>query len=394
MPIEALSPYDVVVGFPLDCASGYGARGAGAPMGGRGGFGRVLGALESIVLEALSRPPCVVQFSGGRDSSVLLAVAARLARRHGLSPPVPLTVRFPGVAEAEEVYFQELVVRHLGLGEWERVDAGEDADLLGPPAQGVLLRHGVIWSPVLATRASLMALARGGSVLSGEGGDEVFGQRRSSPLAGLARAGGVSSVARLTSASLLESLPRRARSARLRRHFARHLGLEWLRPEVREDFLARLAAQWAAEPFLWRQALRWVTSRRHVRLGTANMAALAAEAGAFFEAPFLDPRFVVSLARVFRPLGPANRTEAMRSLFSSYLPEELLARPTKAVFTLPAWGRRTQEFVAGWAGEGVNPELVDVAALKRHWEMSRPSAMTFGLVQQAWLGQNRRTSSP
>ncbi len=51
-------------------------------------------ALELAVRPALERAPCLVSFSGGRDSSAVLAVATRVARRHGLPPPVPATNRF------------------------------------------------------------------------------------------------------------------------------------------------------------------------------------------------------------------------------------------------------------------------------------------------------------
>ena len=52
-----------------------------------------LAALEEAILPALRRPPCLVSFSGGRDSSCVLAAATRAARREGLQPPVPVTLR-------------------------------------------------------------------------------------------------------------------------------------------------------------------------------------------------------------------------------------------------------------------------------------------------------------
>ncbi|MGH9107587.1 MAG: asparagine synthase-related protein [Acidimicrobiales bacterium] len=377
--MEALSAYEVATGFPL------GAGACPAPARGRSAAAHALAVLEELVSGALSRPPCVVQFSGGRDSSALLAVAARVARREGLALPVALTLCFPGEAEAEEGYWQDLVVRHLGLTDWAKVDSGEDADLVGPAAGDVLHRHGVIWSALLATRARTMALAAGGSLISGEGGDEVFGPHRATPLARLARGPRPRAPAHLAKASAGDLLPRRLRAEHLRARFAADLGLEWLRPEVREDYLGRLAAQWAAEPFPWARAVRWLTSCRHVVLAIANVAGLAAEAGAHYSAPFLDPSFVEALSGAFGPLGPPGRTAAMRSFFGGLLPDELLSRETKAVFTLPAWGPRTKEFVARWDGSGLDEELVDVEALRRCWAGGRPNTLTFGLLQQAWL---------
>ena len=48
-------------------------------------------ALDQAILSGLQRAPCVVSFSGGRDSSLVLAAAVDAARRHGLPLPVPVT---------------------------------------------------------------------------------------------------------------------------------------------------------------------------------------------------------------------------------------------------------------------------------------------------------------
>lgn len=386
--LEPVTPYEAATGFPL-------GGGSFLPMHGQGWLrptrpAPALAAFESVVLEALQRPPCVVQFSGGRDSSAVLAVAADLARRHGLPLPVPQTIVFPGEKEAGEDDWQELVVGHLGLTDWVRQDAGEDADLLGPSAEAVLLRHGVIWSPVLATRFRHMEVAVGGSLISGEGGDEVLGPRRPANISALLHVRGVRTAARLGKRSLGDIAPKAVRTDRWKRRLAANLGLQWLRPDGREDFLLRSAQQWTSEPLAWPSAVQWITSCRHVSLGLANMTALAAEAGAAFYAPFLDPRFVGALAGAFGPLGPPGRTAAMRALFGQLLPDQLVSRRTKAVFTLPAWGPRTREFVSGWDGAGVDTSLVDVDALRRHWAEPRPSAMTFCLLHVAWLASQLR----
>ena len=63
-------------------------------------------ALDEILVQELSQPPCLVSFSGGRDSSVLVAAALDVARRRGLPEPVSFTLRYPGAADAEESVWQ------------------------------------------------------------------------------------------------------------------------------------------------------------------------------------------------------------------------------------------------------------------------------------------------
>src|SRR4051795_9254928 len=79
-------------------------------------------ALEAAVRPALRTGCCFVSFSGGRDSSAVLAAAATVARREGLSPPVPLTIRAHDAPLSDESDFQESVVRHLGLADWVRIE--------------------------------------------------------------------------------------------------------------------------------------------------------------------------------------------------------------------------------------------------------------------------------
>ena len=82
------------------------------------GLGRVddrgltpLAALEEAILPALQRPPCLVSFSGGRDSSGVLAAAVRAARRDRLAPPVPVTLRVSNAPMAEASVWRHQPVR-------------------------------------------------------------------------------------------------------------------------------------------------------------------------------------------------------------------------------------------------------------------------------------------
>lgn len=131
-----------------------------------------------MVRPALLRQPCVVSFSGGRDSSAVLAVAVRLARREGLALPVPVTMRFADAEDTHESDWQELVIRHLGLKEWVRLDLTDELDLLGPISTDVLLRHGLLWPPNSFAHLVILREAPGGSLLTGLDGDGVFGNWR------------------------------------------------------------------------------------------------------------------------------------------------------------------------------------------------------------------------
>ena len=76
-----------------------------------------------------------MSFSGGRDSSALLAVALNVARRQGLPEPVALTLRYSENTDTEESAWQKLVVDHLRPKAWEIVEVAPDAaEFLAPPA--------------------------------------------------------------------------------------------------------------------------------------------------------------------------------------------------------------------------------------------------------------------
>ena len=93
---------------------------------------------ERAILPALLRPPCLVSFSGGRDSAAVLATATALARREGLPVPIPATNVFSSDQDADESSWQETLVRHLGLSDWIRIEHTDELDLIGPYAKQVL----------------------------------------------------------------------------------------------------------------------------------------------------------------------------------------------------------------------------------------------------------------
>jgi asparagine synthase (glutamine-hydrolysing) len=341
-----------------------------------------LQALEAAMRPALERPPCLVSFSGGRDSSCLLAAAAHLARREGLEAPIPVTLRFPDVPEADESSWQELVVGHLGLGEWQRLTL-EDGDLIGSAAAHVLRRHGVLYPPNHFLIDTVMRAApSGAAVLTGLGGDQLFGSWRWSSVGDLLarrRRPEARDLLRLVYVSVPAPLREPRERARERPDLP-----GWLRPEAAREALSLAAHRAAQEPAWWRDRIRWRLRRRDLAACRESLALLAADAGVRAVAPILDPAFVAALARAGGRSGYGDRTATMRAVFEDLVPGELLARSTKGTATSMFWAG-SPSFAERWGGGGVDPGLVDHEALRREWRAPAPDGRTALLLQAAWL---------
>ncbi|WP_210438695.1 asparagine synthase-related protein [Nocardioides xinjiangensis] len=344
------------------------------------------GAFEAVVLTALRQAPCFVAFSGGRDSSAVLAVATHLARRHGLPEPVPVTEIYPGVPESDESEWQELVMSHLRLREWVRLEFPDGNDLVGAEAQESLRSRGLLWPVALHSKpAVLRRLGGTGSYLTGEGGDEVLGRRRGAQVSRLWRRG----VRRLRPADLRSAgsalAPRAFRCSRERARLDAADWQPWLRPEAREQHHRLLAADLTTEPLSTARSLQWLVTRRAAAMASHNYAVLAADHGLVLHEPLLEPRFVRTLARAAGTWGYASRTDAMRSLFADVLPEAILSRRSKAYFNRAFMGQATRAFAEQWDGSGLDPELVDVEVLRAEWLSDFPSAIATPLLHAAWL---------
>ncbi|HSB85444.1 MAG TPA: asparagine synthase C-terminal domain-containing protein [Ilumatobacteraceae bacterium] len=349
--------------------------------------------LEQVVRQALLRPPCGVAFSGGRDSSLVLAVATHVARRDGLPEPVPITRVFPNVPESQEHEWQEAVVRHLGLRDWQRLIIEDDFDVVGPHAVPHLLAHGVVWPPSIAVELPLLDTVQGGSLLDGEGGDEVLGVsahrvesltdviRRPRPL----RWGRVrSALGALAPAGL------RGRHARQQWEAQR---LPWLRPNAWEPLIAALEESERERPLSFAASVRMVPTRRSQVLGGHNVRIFARQRNVEASSPLLNPDFVHALAGDGGVLGRLDRTTALRVIASDLLPDEVLSRTSKATFTMCYMAEHTRQFAAQWSGHGLDPDLVDPEALRRNWLGERPAAPTAALLQAAWLASADRNRS-
>jgi asparagine synthase (glutamine-hydrolysing) len=387
LPEDArLTPFDVAVGAPL-------GEYRGAPPLPEVPVGLTpRAALEEAVLGPLQRPPCLVSFSGGRDSSAVLALATSVARREGLPLPIPATYRFPGVPEADESSWQELVIRHLGIDDWQRTDVTDEFEILGPEARTVLGRHGVLLPFNAYAHAPLFRAAAGGSFLTGFDGDGLFGGWRWRRAAGI-RGRRDRPRPRDLLSLLLAAAPRRIRVDWVLRR-TDFVARPWLRPGVARAVRRGFAYEWAAQPRSWNRRVEWYSRRRAVVVSQVHLALLAQDAGTRLLHPFVEPRFLAALARDGGRHGMETRSGWMRSLFEGLLPEEILDRSSKADHAAAHWGETVSRFVEDWDGSGVDESLVDVAALREAWRSEEWLSAT--LLQAAWLAsrQGRPAASP
>lgn len=327
-----LTPLELAYGAPVGVDAMTRIEASGTPVQ----------ALERAVLPALANAPCLVSFSGGTDSSLVLAAATRVARREGLADPVPITWRFDDAPRADESAWQERVVAELGLGEWERLQAhGDELDLVGPIAARVLAEHGVRYPANAFLHEPLLRRAAGGTLLTGVGGDQLLSPRRR---------------------NRFEPAP-------------------WLRRDAQRE--ARRLHLRERRASLFRPHVRFATRRREVTVGQTTLQAMAAAAGAGVASPLLDPAVVAAVAQAGRF---KSRLAALHALFGELLPAPLHERRDKALFHEVFWREPTRAAIRGWDGGGL-PAVVDPDALRAVWSSPDPDRRTALLVQAIWVGQ-------
>lgn len=350
--------------------------------------------LEDLLLGSLQRGPCGVAFSGGRDSSLVLAVATNVARREGLPDPIPITRVFPDQPDTDETEWQELVIQHLGLDDWTRLSFRDEVDILSPTARRHLVEHGLVWPPALTASTPLYEQLRGGTLVDGEGGDEVLGVDTHRIVWIASHVLYPRPVRRWRIKAALGSMA----PARLRLSRARQLQTAderpWLRPETKAELDADLAQLRVELPLSFAASVRQVPMRRGQFLANRSREVHARGYDVQLESPLLDPEFVHSIARLGGFIGPGDRTAVLRRMASDLLPDEVLARLSKASFNNVYIGRHSVEFAQRWSGEGLDDRLVDVARLRETWLGPKPPATTAALLQQAWLATEGARVTP
>ncbi|NHC45918.1 asparagine synthase-related protein [Motilibacter aurantiacus] len=344
-------------------------------------------AFERAVLRALLRPPCVIAFSGGRDSSAILAVAVHVADREGLPRPIAATHDFTGRGNADETRWQELLIKDLGITDWVRIPDTGSFDVLGERALNVLRTHGLVWPPLGHSHAPLWELARGGSFMTGEGGDEVMMERRVSVFTGTWQRRPRPSR-RLLTAMLDNGAPRPVRRVRTRRFVESHDQHPWMLPGPREEYYRQLTTDRLNEPFRWSDSVRRAPARRAVLRYLSNVNKVAGALDVECHYPFLDRAFCEAWARECGTWGFATRRESTDKLFGDVLHAEVVARRGKAAFNEVAVDELSRDFARAWSGAGADPDLVDVEVLRRIWLEPDAYASTMSMLHAAWLAEN------
>jgi hypothetical protein len=284
------------------------------------------------------------------------------------------------------------VVRHLGIGDWLRPEFDDELDLVGPVAAEALRRHGLLWPFNAHFHVPLLDAARGGSLLTGIGGDELF-RSAAAPRAVAVLSGRVRPQAADARRVVAHLAPR---AARRRWHGRRRPERvhPWL-TAAGDDAGRRVLGDWdAAEPRSLGSRMRHVRAARYLRIGTASLALLARDRGAEIHHPLLEPAVWAAVAHSAPAGGHLDRARAMAAVFGPVLPGELLAREDKATFDEVFFHDHSREFAAGWDGSGVPGELVDAGALRDHWNGGAPKAQSFSLLQAAWTASERSEPSP
>ncbi len=348
-------------------------------------------AVEGAVRDAFECGPVAVSFSGGRDSSAVLAVAAHVAAAGGWRPPLPVTLVYPDEPASDEADWQDLVLQHLGLRERIVLEVHDELDLLGETATGALRAHGLLWPANGFSHARMLQECAGMTLLTGGGGDELFDDsapsRSSLVLAGRA-VPRPRDVLRLAASRLAP----RAYDARRARYVLR---LPWLSGEGQQRFAAAVVDDRGRPGQPWdASALRALVARSFAAM-RAGQDLLADERRARIRHPFLEPRVVAAAARAGGRLGLGGRTRAMRLIAGDLLPSAVIERTTKATFDGGYWSRESLEFGGAIDVEavlGADPALgplLDLGALAAAWRDPRPPFLTALLLQACWLADDR-----
>ena len=340
---------------------------------------------NDIFEPALESGRCLVAFSGGRESSWLLAAVVAGARSRGYPDPIPVTLRHAGPPGERAAKLQERVVAHLCLQDWERVTVDDELELLGPYARRALAEAGLLFPATAYSLLPLLDVARGGWLLSGGGVTDFFlywrWARLSEVLAGR-RLPRRRDLRELAAASLPAPLLGRRGEA----------PPPWLREDAAREVERRLGATRRVPLGFGAALARQRTHRCHTGM-RRSLEKLADSAGARLMLPFRDDRYIAALASAGGRRGFGDRSSLVLQLAGHLLPAELLRRSDGAGGAQPFFGEASAAFAANWTGEGLDPDVVDANALRAGWSSSSfPWASTM-LLQLAFAHDEALTAA-
>lgn len=352
-----------------------------------------LAALEEVLAEALEQPPCFVTFTGGRDSSAMLGLAAAVARKRGLPGPRPLTMLFPHVRSSDETSWQELMLSHLDIDRrrWERITIGPgELDLIGPEAGEMLARHGLLYPPNVLLALPVVKHVGAATVVTGIEGDGLLGGWRHAYFADLLARRRKFDVVEFTRHAY-QFAPQTARHRVVRQ---RALPMPWLTAAAYERFRDEWALEKVTAPRRWDSWVAWWAQRRYHNVLRSSFGEVAAAHRTRPVHPLMDGRFLGALATAGGAFGFGDRRQVMHAVFGAHLPQPVLDRQTKAAtFTELVWGPRSREFAAAWDGQGLNPDYVDAESLREIWmglsTTDSPDELTSLLLQHLWLHETK-----
>lgn len=377
--------------------------------------------ITSVQRQSVADVPVGTFLSGGYDSSMIAA----LQKAHGGSQVETFTIGFdePGFDEAPHA---KEVANHLGTSHHEMRIRSQDALDLIPELSTIYDEPFADSSQIPTTLLSRMARRHVKVVLSGDGGDELFGGYNRYVAFTRSRRilGGVPSPLRKCASGLIEAIgsdgfDRIGRLTRLDRHFpqmgqkSQKLATLLRHGDDLKQLYPLLISQWGpdARP-VERTALcmpplgdlprldepsrmmawdmgYYLPNDILVKVDRASMSASLET-----RAPFLDHavvEFALGLPSAMK-IGPEGGKAIMRRILYRYVPQGLLDRP-KAGFAIPL-GQWLRAPLRDWAEALLAPaslaEFFDVDLVRRHWETHLSGRRDYSaaiwpvLMFQAW----------
>ena len=264
--------------------------------------------------------------------------------------------------------------------EWD-----DELDVVGPYAQVLLQRHGILAPFNSHFHLPLIQAARGGSMLTGIGGDELFSAVSREVAAALLLRPRLPRPREIPALGLaLAPHPVRAAVIARRRRVFRTFG--WITPTARRKIALAFASWESRDPWRWDVALRtWWWRSRTLQCNRAGKAVLGRAENVEMVHPLCEPEVLIAAARAWGTLGPRDRQGAMSQLGGELLPESVLRRSDKSWFDRVFWTRHARALARRWQGQGVDPRLVDTPGLRRAWARDPATPHVYALLQSVWL---------